>query len=73
VCAAVLRTSLTPTAQRCRLETEKHILDGLFSSVYCHKIKKKRPNGNLTFNNLGIFQSLKLRILMEKSSQFLLS
>ena len=27
---------------------------------------KYHPSGNLKFNNLGIFQSLKLRILMEK-------
>jgi len=29
-------------------------------------ILKKYPSGNLKFNNLGIFQSLKLRILVGK-------
>jgi len=44
---------------------KKNILKDLFSSVLS-KFKKYHPPGNLTFNNLGIFQSLKLRILMEK-------
>jgi len=35
----------------------------LFSIV---SIKKNHPSRNLKFYNLGIFQSLKLRILMEK-------
>jgi len=35
-------------------------------------IKKYHPSGNLKFTNLGIFQSLKLRILKKKSFQFLL-
>jgi len=30
------------------------------------QFKKYHPSGNLIFNYLGIFQSLKLRILMEK-------
>jgi len=30
------------------------------------KFKKYHPSGNLKFNNLGIFQSLKLRNLMGK-------
>jgi len=30
------------------------------------QFKKYRPSGNLTFNYLGIFQSLKLRILVGK-------
>jgi len=37
-------------------------------------IQKYHTPGNLKFNNLGIFQSLKLRISKEKKSfQFLLS
>jgi len=48
------------TAQRCRSETEKNILEDLFSSVLS-KYKKYHPSGNLKFNNLGIFQSLKFR------------
>jgi len=43
--------------------TEKIILEDLFSSVLS---KKYHPSRNLKFFNLGIFQSLKLRILMEK-------
>jgi len=35
--------------------------------------KKYHPSWNMKFNNLGIFQSLKLRNLVEKSFQFLLS
>jgi len=47
---------LPTTAQQCRSETEKNILEGLFSSVvpefkYCH------PSGNLKFNYLGIFKA----------------
>jgi len=30
------------------------------------QFKKYHPSGNLKFNNLGIFQSLKLRILVGK-------
>jgi len=35
--------------------------------------KKYHPSGNLKFNYLGIFQSLKLRNLMGKNCSFLLS
>jgi len=44
---------------------EKNILEDLFSSVLS-TFKKYHPSGNLKFNNLGIFQSLKLRNLMGK-------
>jgi len=47
------------------LETEKNILEDLFSSVLS-QFKKYHPSGNLKFDNLGIFQSFKLRILAEK-------
>jgi len=30
------------------------------------QFKKYRPSGNLKFNNVGIFQGVKFRILMEK-------
>jgi len=43
----------------------KNILEDLFSSVL-PLFKKYHPYGNLKFNNLGIFQSLKFRILMKK-------
>jgi len=48
------------------------ILEDLLSSVLS-QFQKYHPSGNLKFNNLGIFQTLKFRILMEKSFQFLLS
>jgi len=53
------------TAQRCRSGTEKNILEGLFCSVLS-KFEKDHPSGNLIFNNLDIFKSLKLRNLMGK-------
>jgi len=43
----------------------KNILEDLFTSVLSQFVKY-HPSGNLTFNYLGIFQSLKLRISMEK-------
>jgi len=54
------------TAQRWRSETEKNILEHLFCSVLS-QFKKCHPSGNLKHNNLVVFQSLKLRILREKS------
>jgi len=44
-------------------DEKKNILDDLFSSVFS-QLKKYHPSGNLKFNNLGISQSLNLRILM---------
>jgi len=41
------------------------ILEDLFSSVLS-QFKKDHPSGNLKFKYLGISQSLKLRIFMEK-------
>jgi len=46
-------------------EEKKHIFGDLFSSVLS-QFKKHHPSRNIKFNTLGIFQSLKLRILMEK-------
>jgi len=43
----------------------KNILEDLFRSVLS-LFEKYHPSGNLKFINLGIFQSLKMRILMEK-------
>jgi len=57
------------TAQRCRSETEKFILEDLFS-LELSKLKKLYPSENLTFDNLRIFQSLKFCILMEKILPF---
>jgi len=53
------------TAQRCRSATEKNISEDLFSSALS-QFKKYHPSGNLKFEYLGIFQGLKLRILMGK-------
>jgi len=47
------------------LETEKFILGDPFS-LLLSQFRKYHPFGKLKFNNTGIFQSLKLRILMEK-------
>jgi len=47
-------------------QQKKNILEDLFSSVLS-QFKKYHPSGNLKFNYLGISQSLKLCILMEKS------
>jgi len=38
----------------------------IFLVQYC-QFKKYHPSGNLKFNNLGLFQSLNLRILLEKN------
>jgi len=43
----------------------KNILEDLFSAVLS-QFKKYHPSGNLKFDYLGIFLSLKLRILLEK-------
>jgi len=40
-------------------------MDDLFSSVFS-QLKEYHSSGNQKFNNLGIFQSLKLRISVEK-------
>ena len=57
------------TAQLCRLETEINILEDLLSSVLS-QFKRNHAAGNLKFNNLGIFPSLKLRNLIEKILRF---
>jgi len=44
----------------------KFYFTGSFIVQDCHYLKKNQPSGNLDFNNLGIFQSLKLRDLMGK-------
>jgi len=48
------------------LANRKSILEDLFSSVLLQLKKKKHPSGNTKLKNLGVFQSLKLRILMVK-------
>jgi len=60
------KLSWPTTAQRCRSETEKFILEDFFSSVLL-QFKKYFPSGNLKLNNLGDFQSLKFRISTEKN------
>jgi len=49
---------LPTTAQRCRSETEKNIVEDLLSSVLS-QFKKYHPSENLKFNDLGIFSKLK--------------
>jgi len=44
---------------------KKNILEDLFSRELS-QFKNYHPTGNLKFNNLGIFQSLKLRNLVGK-------
>jgi len=48
------------------LGNKKNISGDLFSSALL-KFKKYHPSGNLKFNYLGISQSSKLRIFMEKN------
>jgi len=45
---------------------QKNSSERIFSVQYCHDLKKYHPSGNLKLINLVIFQSLKLRILVEK-------
>jgi len=44
----------------------KKYFRGSFQISIWSQFKEYHPSGNQKFNNLGIFQSLKLRILMEK-------
>jgi len=53
------------------LGNRKNILENLSRSVLL-QFKKYRTSENLTFNNLGIFHSLKMRDLMVKSLEILL-
>jgi len=48
---------------------KKNILRDLFLVQHCHNYKKHHPSENLKFNNFGIFQSIKLRILVRKILQ----
>jgi len=43
----------------------KNIFEDLFGSLL-FQLKKYHPSGNLKYSKLGISQSLKFRILMEK-------
>jgi len=63
----VKRTGFNPLPTTCDAVRKKtKIFQRIFSVQYCHNLKKYQPSGKLKFSNLGIFQSLKLRILMEK-------
>jgi len=64
--AQVIQLAQLTNAQRRCSATEKNILEDLFRSVLS-EFKKYHPSGSLKFNYLGIFQSLKLRILMGKN------
>jgi len=58
------KSNQPPTAHTYLSETEKNVLEDLFSSLLS-ELKKYHPSGSLIFINLRLFQSLKLRILME--------
>jgi len=47
-------------------ENRKNILEDL-SSLVLSQFNEYHPSENRKFNNLGLFQSLKLRILMGKN------
>jgi len=47
------------------VKQKKNILEDLFTLVVLH-FKKHHPSGNLKFNSSDIFQTLILRILIEK-------
>jgi len=68
-----MRNLINPLPPSDAVWQHKNIIsEDLFISVLS-QFKKYHPSGNLNFNNLGIFQSLKFRNLKEKSFQFLLS
>jgi len=46
---------------------QKKIFSRISPNQYCHNLKNITPLETLKFNNFGIFQSLKLRILMDKN------
>jgi len=58
-------TNYLPPSDAVRKQN-KNILEDLFSSVLS-QFQKCNPSENLKFNDLGIFQSLKLRTLVEKN------
>jgi len=62
---ACLLTYPQPPSDAVR-QQEKNIIEDLFSSVVS-QFKNYHPSGNLKFNYLGIFLSLKLCILIEKT------
>jgi len=59
----ILRFTLTHYRPAMPFGNRKKYFRALFSSVLS-QCKKYHPSGNLKFNYLGIFQSLKLHILM---------
>ena len=58
------RVKIKPLSPSDAVRKQKNLED-VFSSLSL-KIRKYHPSGNLKFNNLGIFKSLKLRNLMVK-------
>jgi len=63
---AALIAKINPLPPSDAVRQQKKIFWRIFSVQYCHNIKESHPSGNLKFNYLGIFQSIKLRILVEK-------
>jgi len=58
--------TLNPLQPSDAVRKKKKIFSRIFLVQFCHNLKKYHPSGNLKFNNLGIFPSLKLRNLMGK-------
>jgi len=59
-------TTFNPLPPSDAVRQQKKLFYRIFSVQYCRNLKKYHPSGNLKFHKLGIFQSLRLRILMEK-------
>jgi len=63
----ILICQFNPLPPSDAVRKQKKIFYRISSAHYCHNLKKKHHlSGNLKFYYLGIFQSLKLRIGMEK-------
>jgi len=60
----ILSISLNPLPPSDAVWKQKKIFERIVSVL--SRFKKYHPSGNLKLNNLGIFKSLKLHILVEK-------
>jgi len=61
---------LDPLPPSDAVRKQKKMFWRIFSVQYCQNLKEKyHPSGNLKFNNLGTFQSFKLRNFMGKIPQ----
>jgi len=64
---------LNPLSPSDAVRQQKKIFQRIFSVQYCLNSKNITPLETLKFYNLGILKSSKLRILVKKTFQFLLS